>query len=67
MRNLVLMVAGAVGLYEAAKRFGLIKEDKIKDYVNGVLDNLHVKELLNVDKLKEMVGLRTNEPALATA
>lgn len=67
MKNVMLMAVGAVGLYEAARRFGLIPEQKIKDYVSRVWDEVNIREFLNVEKLKEMVGLHRDEPAVATA
>ena len=67
MKNVLLFGVGAVGLFTAAKRFGLISVDRIKTYVNRVINNHQLKDLLNVDRLKEMVGLTHDEPELATA
>ena len=65
MKNIVLMALGAAVLYQVAKRNGINSFGDLRDKFLGFIEDLNLRELVNVDKLKTMVGL--GEEELATA
>jgi hypothetical protein len=65
MKKIVLMALGAVALYQVAKRNGINSFGDLKDKFKSFIGDLNLRELVNVDKLKTMVGL--GEEELATA
>lgn len=65
MKQIVLMAIGAVVLYQVAKRNGISSFGDLRNKVRELVDQLNLKEWVNVDKLKDLVA--PAKEALATA
>jgi hypothetical protein len=61
----VLLAVGAAVLYQVAKRNGINSFTDLKNTIRNFVDQLNLKEWVNVDKLKELVA--PAKEALATA
>ena len=61
MKTILLMVAGAIGLYFTARRFNITSVEDVKQLITKLVGDLNLSEMVNVDKIKSMLTMEEEE------